>query len=159
MWRNVSPVLPPFCRITYCPSQGPSQARLVRLRLGVGKWPYWYQIVGNRGVFCRKGDVSRLVGEGRMEGGRLSWSLGGASLLRLDACLYSRETMWVERGEKEGWGLNLLLQLCPPTGLIILDCLFSTFCYHGDGLNRDYSDLRTWLAGCLSPLTCGVSAY
>lgn len=29
--------------------------------------------------FCRKGDVSRLVGEGRMEGGRLSWSLGGAS--------------------------------------------------------------------------------
>lgn len=49
--------------------------------------------------------------------------------------------MWVEKGEKEGWGLNLLLQLRPPTGLIILDCLFSTFCCHGDGLNRDSTQI------------------
>lgn len=34
-------------------------------------------------------------------------------------------------------GLNALRRPGPPTGLIIPDRLFSTFCCHGDGLNRD----------------------
>lgn len=38
---------------------------------------------------------------------------------------------------KRRTGLNSQRRLGPPTGLIIPDCLFSTFCCHGDGLNRD----------------------
>lgn len=56
----------------------------------------------------QKGGVSRLVGEGKMKGGQLSWSPEEPSLLSLDASLYSREMMGVEKGEKGGWGLNLL---------------------------------------------------
>lgn len=64
--------------------------------------------------------------------------------------------MGVEKGEKEGWGLSLLSQVHPPTGLIILDCLFSTFCCHGDWLKRDSTQIYALssLDG-LSPVPAG----
>lgn len=52
-----------------------------------------------------------------------------------------QRVMGVEKGEKEGWGLNSLSQVRPPTGLIILDCLFSIFCCHGDGAKRDCAQI------------------
>lgn len=52
----------------------------------------------------QKGSVSRLVGEGRMKGGQLSWSPEEPSLLGFDACLYSREMMGVEKGRKGRMG-------------------------------------------------------
>lgn len=62
-------------------------------------------------------------------------------------------------GRKDG-GLTQLSLVRPPTGLIILDCLFSTFCCHGDGTKTWLSsDLCTLFADALSPCTCCVSAY
>lgn len=107
----------------------------------------------------QKGGVSKLAGEDRMKGGQLSWSPEEPSLLGLDVCLYSREMVGVEKREKEGWGLNLLSQVRPPTGLIILDCLFSTFCCYGDGLKRDSAQIYALCSLMPCPHTCWVSAY
>lgn len=80
-----------------------------------------------------------VVGGGRMERGQRS--PGTAFVPRSDACLCPRETAWVGRGEKEARRLSLLSHLHRPRGLIILDCLFSPACCHGDGLKRDCTEI------------------
>ena len=124
--------------------------------LGVVKWPYCHQIVWNGGIL-QKGGVP-TPGRGRQDVGRAV--VMEPSLLGLKACLYSREGCGRRKEERKDGGLTRSHRFARPRGLIILDCLFSTFCCHGVRTKTWLcSDLRTLVADALSPYTCCVSAY
>ena len=95
------------------------------------KWSYCHQFVWSGGVLQERWWIQ--PGEGRWARGRavvmepwraLHWGL---------MLVYVPKSGWGRKkeGRKDG-GLTQLSLVRPPTGLIILDCLFPTFCCHGD---------------------------